>query len=227
MDIAIIGYGKMGKELNDAAIHDGYNVVGVFDDSQSLKNAQLSNAVCIDFSTPTALAANYQIIAEKCQAAVIGTTGWENIQQEVCAYFTAQNKPMIYASNFAIGMNIYFCIIETAAKLFNQFGGYEPFLTEMHHKQKKDAPSGTAKVLGNILQSVFGKHVDASVVRCGNIKGIHEVGFESEDDRILIKHEAYSRKGFVAGALLAAKWTAEIKGAKKFLDIIKTKLCKG
>lgn len=225
MNIAIIGYGKMGKELRNAAIHSGYNVIGIFDDSSSLAKAQLDSAVGIDFSTPSALAANYKIIAEKCKAAVIGTTGWEDIQQEVCAYFTSLNKPMIYASNFAIGVNIYFCLVETAAKLLKQFGGYEPFLMELHHKQKKDAPSGTAKVLSKILQLIFdNKPVDASVVRCGHIKGVHEVGFESEDDHILIKHEAYSRKSFVAGALLAAKWTSTIEGVANFLNIIKAKL---
>ncbi|CAL7959296.1 4-hydroxy-tetrahydrodipicolinate reductase [Gammaproteobacteria bacterium] len=223
MQLALIGYGKMGQSIYKAALTRGHQVVGKFNTKNALDSAILHDAVCIDFTSPKAFRANYQTIADNCRAMVIGTTGWEDIQQEVLAYFVRQKKTLIYASNFSIGANIYFEIIKTAAKLFAGFGEYDPYVIEMHHREKKDMPSGTAKTVVDILQPVFNKKINPVSVRSGWIRGIHEVGYESMVDKVVIKHEAYTRDGFAVGAVLAAEWTDNITGVWNFQDLLATK----
>lgn len=223
MELTLIGYGKMGRAIHDAAVKREHKVTDKIDTKNPLHKATLQNAVCIDFTNPAAFRANYQLIADKCRVAIIGTTGWEDIRKEVFAYFTDHKKTLIYSSNFSIGANIYFEIIKTSSKLLAGFEGYDPYVLEMHHHEKKDQPSGTAKVIANILEQIFNKKITPASVRSGWIKGIHEVGYESMVDKILIKHEAYTRDGFAIGAILAAEWSLHVKGIWNFQDLLATK----
>lgn len=223
MGIVLIGHGKMGRAIYEIAEDYSQKISEVFETSESLENVEPSKNVCIDFTNADAFGKNYKLIADKFDAAVVGTTGWDAIQNEVFDYFTARDKTLIYASNFSLGVNIFFQIVEITSKLLSKFGHYDPYLVEMHHKQKKDAPSGTAQVLYRILRSNFGDVSSPVSVRSGQIKGIHEIGFESSVDKIVVKHEAYSRRGFAEGALLAVELASTTKGVWSFRDLLESK----
>jgi len=223
MKAVISGYGKMGKEIKEILKFRNHTCVDIADNSDQLESVSFPDAVCIDFTTPDAFRKNYKTIADNFGAAVVGTTGWTDISEDVRKYFNDRNKTLIYASNFSIGVNIFFKINELAAKLVSKLSDYDSYIIELHHNQKLDAPSGTAKTLGNILKEVLGKDIDIQSVRSGKIPGIHETGFESDVDRIILRHEAFSRKGFAEGAVTAAEWTEELKGVFEFRDILEKK----
>lgn len=176
--------------------------------------------VCIDFTTPAAFRSNYKFLAENFKAVVVGTTGWADIKDEVVAYFEKCGTPMIWASNFSIGVNVFFAVTEYISKLLGDAGGYSPYMVEMHHCHKLDAPSGTARSLGDIVDRNMGTQVDIQSVRCGEIPGIHTIGFEGLNDRITMTHEAFSREGFAAGAVEAALRTEGLSGVHEFRDLL-------
>ncbi len=224
MELTLIGYGKMGQMIHNLAIAHKHQITDKFNSKNSLNPDVIKDTICIDFTNAKAFASNYKIIADNCQAAVIGTTGWDEIKQDVFDYFNQRQKTLVFGSNFSLGANIYFTILKNASKLLAEVGGYDPYLLEMHHHEKKDAPSGTAKSIANILQAGFKKKVNPVSVRSGWIRGVHEVGYESQVDKIVIKHEAYTRDGFASGALLAAEWSATVKGVWNFQDLLANKL---
>ena len=127
---------------------------------------------------------------------------------------------MIWASNFSIGVNVFFAAAGQLSKLLGDAGGYSPYIVEMHHCHKLDAPSGTAKTLADIVQAESGIRPDIQSVRCGEIPGIHTLGFEGPNDRITMTHEAFSREGFACGAVAAALKTEQVQGVHEFKDII-------
>ncbi len=233
MKIALIGYGKMGKEIEQVALSRGHQIVSIIDvntienfDSEEFKSAD----VAIEFSQPAVAFENYK----KCFVAnvpvVAGTTGWlENLCtiKEICA---REGKTFFYASNYSVGVNIFFAVNKYLARIMNNFPGYEVSMEEIHHIHKLDAPSGTAISLAEgIIENLDRKGswtieepvTDPSVLhirslREGEVPGIHEVTYESEADIISIKHDAKSRKGFALGAVIAAEFT---KGKKGFLTM--------
>ena len=176
--------------------------------------------VCIDFTTPAAIRENYRFLAENFKAVVIGTTGWVDIKDEVIAYFEKCGTPMIWASNFSIGVNVFFAVTDYISKMLGDAGGYSPYMVEMHHCHKLDAPSGTARSLADIVDVNMGVSTDIQSVRCGEIPGIHTIGFEGLNDRITLSHEAFSREGFAAGAVEAALRTEGLSGVHEFRDIL-------
>ncbi|MDE5954900.1 MAG: 4-hydroxy-tetrahydrodipicolinate reductase, partial [Bacteroidales bacterium] len=176
--------------------------------------------VCIDFTTPDAFRSNYRFLAEHFKAVVVGTTGWSDIKDEVISYFEKCGTPMIWATNFSIGVNVFFAVADAVSKLLGQTGGYSPYMVEMHHCHKLDAPSGTAKTLAGIVEENMGLRLDVQSVRCGEIPGIHTVGFEGVNDRITMTHEAFSREGFAAGAVEAALKTVSLVGVHEFKELI-------
>ena len=182
--------------------------------------ALASECVCIDFTTPAAFRSNYKFLAENFKAVVVGTTGWADIKDEVFAYFEKCGTPMIWASNFSIGVNVFFAVTEYVSKLLGDAGGYSPYMVEMHHCHKLDAPSGTARSLGDIVDENMGTKVDIQSVRCGEIPGIHTIGFEGANDRITMTHEAFSREGFAAGAVEAALRTEGLSGVHEFRELL-------
>ena len=124
------------------------------------------------------------------------------------------------ASNFSIGVNVFFAVTDYVTRLLGETGGYSPYMVEMHHCHKLDAPSGTARSLGDIVDANMGTHTDIQSVRCGEIPGIHTIGFEGANDRITMTHEAFSREGFAAGAVEAALRTEGLTGVREFKTVL-------
>jgi len=215
----------MGKEIEKIIKQRGHTISNIFDSTEELKSFFPDNSVCIDFTEPSAFLENYKLIANKFPGTVVGTTGWYKSLPEVKKYFESKNKNLIYGTNFSVGVNILFGIIDYASSLFSKFD-YNPYIIELHHKEKKDAPSGTAETLKNIINENIKTDVPVSSVRSGFIKGIHDIGFESSVDKINIRHEAYSREGFALGAVLAAEWLEESPGIIEFKDLFKQKMKK-
>lgn len=220
MKVVISGYGKMGRMVETILAQKNIECAGCSDDIQEFDVNIAKESVCIDFTTPMAFKDNYKFIAENFKSAVVGTTGWDDIHDEVVAYFEKCKTSMIYASNFSIGVNVFFAAADCVSALLAKTGGYGSYILEKHHCHKLDAPSGTAKSLADIVVSNMHMSVDISSVRCGEIPGVHTVGFEGVNDRITLTHEAFSREGFAAGAVAAAVMIENIKGVHEFKDII-------
>ena len=228
MKIALIGYGKMGKTIEQIALQRGHQIVSIIDinntadfESEAFRSAD----VAIEFSTPATALGNYM----RCFAAnvpvVSGTTGWLEHLDEVKAKCEQEGKTFFYASNFSVGVNIFFALNRYLAKIMNGFPAYDVRMTEVHHIHKLDAPSGTAITLAEgILENVERKErwtletaeqptdLPIHAIREGEVPGIHEIIYESEADTISIKHDAKSRAGFALGAVIAAEFTAGKKG---------------
>ena len=219
MKILISGYGKMGKMVEKIILSRNIEYAGWSDAVSETDPALAGVCVCIDFTTPAAFRANYRFLAENFKAVVVGTTGWSDIKDEVVAYFEKCGTPMIWATNFSVGVNVFFAVTDFISRMLGEFGGYSPYMVEMHHCHKLDAPSGTAKSLAEIVDGNMGVHTDIQSVRCGEIPGIHTVGFEGLNDRITLTHEAFSREGFAAGAVEAALRTEGLSGVHEFKEI--------
>lgn len=220
IQVIISGYGKMGRMVEEVLSEKGIKCAGCSEDITATDSALARESVCIDFTTPQAFRANYRFLAENFKAVVVGTTGWNDIKDEVISCFEACGTPMVYASNFSIGVNVFFALTEFVSKQLGNAGGYSPYIVEMHHCHKLDAPSGTAKSLGAIVEESLGGKVDIQSVRCGEIPGIHTVGFEGANDRITLTHEAFSRKGFAEGAVAAALKTEGLSGVHEFKELL-------
>ena len=220
MKLYISGYGKMGKMIEKIILDRGIGYAGWSEAITETDPALAKECVCIDFTTPAAFRSNYKFLAENFKAVVVGTTGWADIKDEVVAYFEKCGTPMIWASNFSIGVNVFFAVTEYVSKLLGDAGGYSPYMVEMHHCHKLDAPSGTARSLGDIVDANMRTKVDIQSVRCGEIPGIHTIGFEGANDRITMTHEAFSREGFAAGAVAAALRTEGLSGVHEFRELL-------
>lgn len=220
MKIVISGYGKMGRMVEKILSERNIECAGTSENITDFDKALAGECVCIDFTTPEAFRANYRFLAENFKAVVVGTTGWSDIRDEVVDCFEKCGTTMIYASNFSVGVNVFFALTDYVSKMLGETGGYSPYIVEMHHCHKLDAPSGTAKTLADIIDMNTGLKTDVQSVRCGEIPGIHTVGFEGANDRITLTHEAFSREGFAAGAVEAALRTETVEGVHEFKDII-------
>lgn len=219
MKVIISGYGKMGHMVEAVLQARGIECAGATEDVTATDPTLAKECVCIDFTTPDAIRANYRFLAEHFKAVVIGTTGWNDMRDEIVACFEKCGTPMVYASNFSIGVNVFFAAVERASELLKGHG-YDPSIVETHHIHKLDAPSGTAKSLGEIVERELGVKPEISSIREGEVAGIHTVDFRSEADHLSFTHEAFSRKGFAEGAVEAAVRTEGLKGVKEFKDII-------
>ncbi len=220
MKVVISGYGKMGRMIEQVLAQRGIECAGVSEDIASFDSNIAAESVCIDFTTPAAIHTNYKVLADKFKATVIGTTGWNDIKDEVKQYFEQAGKTMIYSSNFSVGVNLLFAAVDYLTKKMAVNGGYSPYIIEKHHIHKLDAPSGTARTLADIIEDNLGTNIDIQSVRCGEIPGIHTVGFEGDVDRITVTHEAFSRMGFAQGAVEAAIKADRISGVHDFKDIV-------
>lgn len=224
MKLALLGYGKMGRMVEQAAGRDGVEVVAILDPVSGSRGSLADADVCIDFTEPSAVLDNIKAAAEAGAAMVVGTTGWYGQLEEARRVVEASGIGFVYGSNFSVGVNLMFKITQYAAELFSRFPSHDPFIEEAHHKFKKDAPSGTAVFLKRILASQYGGETPTSSTRAGYIPGRHVVGFDSEADTLTVAHTARSRAGFVEGALLAAHWIAGRKGFYEFSAIIDERL---
>ena len=245
MNIAIIGYGKMGHEIEKAAKARGITVKSIIDKSENNAAYKEINEqsmrdvdVCIDFTNPDAVLDNIKKILKFRKNIVVGTTGWHDKIAEAKNIVKNSKTGLIYASNFSIGVNVFLKIIEDAAKIINKIDAYDIYGYEMHHNNKIDSPSGTAKTIGEILienikrkNKLLFEKIDRKIepnelhfasVRAGSIPGTHVVGFDSSADTIELKHVARNREGFALGAVMAAQWIQNKKGFYDINDMMKS-----
>lgn len=236
MKIALIGYGKMGKIIERIALERGHEIVSVIDidnredfESESFKSAD----VAIEFTVPGVVMENYVKAFAAGVPVVSGTTGWTEHLEEVKAVVSKNNYTLFWSSNFSLGVNIFMEVNKHLAKIMNQFPDYNVEMTEVHHTQKLDAPSGTAITLAEgILRNLDRKTVwvketennsdelAIKSIREGQVPGIHTVRYESSVDSIEITHDAKSREGFALGAVIAAEFTAGKKGFLGMGDLL-------
>ncbi len=233
MNLALLGYGKMGKVIERLAIEKGHTIV--FKKSSSTSEGDLTKAdAAIEFSTPEVAVANLKRCFEARIPVVSGTTGWLKHYSEIIKFCEESNGSFIYASNFSVGVNLFFNLNEKLAKLMAPWKAYEVSVSEIHHTQKKDAPSGTAiSIAEGILKYSDKKDwklntsqediIAINAERIEDVKGTHEVFYTSEIDTISIKHEAHSRDGFAIGAILAAEWLQTKKGIFTMKDVLNIK----
>jgi len=228
MKIALIGYGKMGKEIEKIAVERGHTIVSIIDmdNVNDFESPQFKSAdVAIEFSRPDSAYDNYK----KCFAAnvpvVSGTTGWLEHLNDIKQACEGGKQTFFYASNYSLGVNIFFALNKHLAKIMNKFSDYNVRMEETHHIHKLDAPSGTAITLAegiieeidkkqrwNLEKEELPSDIAIHCIREGEIPGIHEVIYESFSDVISIKHDSKNRKGLALGAVLAAEFTCGKKG---------------
>lgn len=236
MKIALIGYGKMGKEIEKIALDRGHEIVSRIDIStnDTFEDAAFKTAdAAIEFTRPEAAYNNYLKCFEHNIPVVSGTTGWLEKLEDVKKRCTNDGQTFFYASNFSLGVNIFFEINRQLAVLMNKVADYNVVMEEVHHTQKLDAPSGTAITLAEgILENLDRKNAWAletaekseelviKAVRRGEVPGIHTITYESEVDEITIHHSAKSRKGFALGAVLAAEFAGKNKGFLSMHDLL-------
>lgn len=230
MKIALLGYGKMGKTIERLAVEMGHSVV--FKNTSDWSEGNLEDAdVAIEFSVPESAVANISKVLEVGIPIVSGTTGWTEDLPEMVKLCEVRNGSFIYASNFSIGVNLFFSINEYAAKLISKWKEYDVSIEEIHHTEKKDAPSGTAISLAEQVLEYSDKKawkLDAksddelkiTSIRESDVKGTHIVAYESAIDTVSLKHEAHSREGFAKGAILAAEWLMGKKGVYTMKDVL-------
>jgi len=221
MKIALFGYGKMGRAIEQAALRQGIEVAAVVDPLGGSRGEIDHADVWLDFTEPGAALGNIGRAAAAGLSLVVGTTGWYDQLDQARETVDKAGTGLVYGSNFSLGVNLMFRLVARAAELFGPFlSSYDPFIEEAHHKFKKDAPSGTALTLKQILESRSGSEVPTTSTRAGYFPGVHRVGFDSEADTLEIKHTAKGRAGFAEGALLAAKWIRGRKGLYEFSQVI-------
>ena len=237
MRIALIGYGKMGKTIERIAIERGHEIVSIIDldntsdfDSDAFKSAD----VAIEFTTPKVALNNYRRAFASGVAVVSGTTGWTDELPQLKKEIKEGSNTLFWSSNFSLGVNIFMAVNKYLAGIMNQFPNYNVEMTEVHHTQKLDAPSGTAITLAEeILEKLDRKNswvketesepaeMAIKSIREGKVPGIHTIRYESEVDSITITHDAKSREGFALGAVVAAEFTAGKKGLLGMDDLLK------
>lgn len=232
MKIALLGYGRMGKTIASYAQQRNHKIVYILDKEQ--EEGSLSEAdVAINFSVPEAAVSNIKAALEQKIPVVSGTTGWLEKHEEVVTFCKTQQSAFLYASNFSIGVNLFFKINQFVAQLMHPHqSAYQTEIQEIHHIHKLDAPSGTAITIaeGIIKETDYtGWELDNATqgtlpieaLREGEVPGTHTVHYRSEIDQISIKHEAYKRDGFALGAVIAAEWLAGKEGIFSMDDVLK------
>jgi 4-hydroxy-tetrahydrodipicolinate reductase len=225
MKIGLIGYGAMGRLVGELATARGHEVnltIDITDAGQSVADLAERLRACdvaIDFSIGEAVPKNAEASARARVPVVIGTTGWLAQLDTVRQTINQHEGALIYGANFSVGVQIFYRVAARAAELFRGLADYDGFIEEAHHKRKRDAPSGTALKLEEVVRENLGRDVPVSSTRSGYIPGTHRLGFDSVADQIRITHEARSREGFAAGALLAAEWIVGRKGVYEFSEV--------
>ena len=230
MNIALFGYGKMGKMIEKIALKRNHNIVAKIDlDATDINFSEID--VAIDFSMPNAAYGNIKNCLEHNVPIISGTTGWLQDYQKAVALCKKNNGAFIYASNFSLGVNLFFELNSYLAKLMVPQDQYGVAMEEIHHTQKLDAPSGTAITLAEgvidntnytkwKLDSAGDREIPITAKRIGDTPGTHTVTYESEVDSIEIKHTAHNREGFALGAVIAAEWIVGKSGVFTMKDVL-------
>tara|TARA_B100000508_G_scaffold141026_1_gene145343 strand:+ start:125390 stop:126118 length:729 start_codon:yes stop_codon:yes gene_type:complete len=238
MKIALVGYGKMGKEIEKIALERGHTISAKITSKNPMTDDNMSDSdVAIDFSTPGTVLDNIHFLLDHKIPSVIGTTGWNDHLSNVAQKVDNQDTSLIYASNFSLGVNLFFQLNKQLAKLMSNYSDYEVSMEEIHHTEKLDAPSGTAITLA---EGIIENHPNVSnwycpqgekteanspaiqidAIREKDVKGTHTITYSSEIDTIRIEHEAHNRKGFALGAVIAAEWIINKKGVFTMQDVL-------
>ncbi|MFW6200781.1 MAG: 4-hydroxy-tetrahydrodipicolinate reductase [Gemmatimonadota bacterium] len=244
MKIALLGYGRMGREVESVALQGGHEIVLRVDpdaeDASHLDgddvDARLSRAdAAIDFSVASAVAEHVARAVRAGTNVVVGTTGWEDDMERVRRMVEGSGIGLLYGPNFSLGAHLFFRLAELAGELAGRLGQHDVHLVETHHRHKRDHPSGTAKHVADLLVRVVdGKErwergpvppdssevLQVTSIRAGEVAGIHVVGLDGADDRIEVRHEARGRTGFARGAIEAAEWLAGRKGYHTIDDLL-------
>ncbi len=242
MNIALVGYGKMGKEVERVAVERGIHVTKIFDVRENPEGSGLTREslqgvdVCIDFSAPEAALANIQAVAAAGKNMVVGTTGWYDRLEDVRQLIKKKHVGFLYASNFSLGVNIFMQVVMDAAHLFDQYPEYDAAIMETHHCGKADSPSGTALSLASVVLKELRRkneiltepshgrikpgQLHVTSTRVGQTTGKHAVVFDSGADTVELIHTAKNRTGFALGAVVAAEWLKGKKGFYTMRDVL-------
>jgi len=225
--LAIVGYGKMGRMIEQFAPEYGFSVALKLDEFNNANSAGVTVEnfrgidVAIDFSIPAAVRRNVEGVAALGVNIVVGTTGWLEHVEAVKQIVEASGIGLVWSPNYSVGVNAFFRLVREAARLLESQPAYAAWAWEIHHSAKKDAPSGTLlKLVEEMKQAGYTRVIDVSSNRAGAHPGTHEIGFDSSADTITLRHTARSREGFARGALQAAKWVVGKKGFYEFGDVI-------
>lgn len=242
MNLALIGHGKMGQEVERAAQEKGFKIVKIFevdenqDGSALTKESLKSVDVCMEFSSPEAVLSNIEAVADCGKNIVVGTTGWYDRLDYVRKLVKEKKIGLLYASNFSLGVNIFNQIVMDAAHQLEKYSQYDVAINEIHHRGKADSPSGTALTLGRTILQVLKRkselvteiqhgaikphQLHVTSTRMGTVTGKHTVLFDSDADSIELVHTAKSRSGFAQGAIVAAEWLKGKKGFYTMRDVL-------
>jgi 4-hydroxy-tetrahydrodipicolinate reductase len=238
MNIALIGYGKMGKAIEEIAISRGHSVVVKFNSQNPLESSQLRTTdVAIEFSQPDLALKHIKLCADGQIPIVVGTTAWEEHLPQIINHIEKREASLIYSSNFSIGVNLFFELNKHLARLMNDKTDYVASITEIHHTHKIDSPSGTAVTLAKDLisnhptysswkltgqsENMEKSDLPISAIREENVPGTHLISYTSEIDTLTIEHQAHNRKGFALGAVIAAEFIHKKQGVFTMSDILK------
>jgi 4-hydroxy-tetrahydrodipicolinate reductase len=227
LNLALLGYGKMGSAVARIAPQRGFDVRLILDIDSNPDGVGITDEnfrgidVAVDFTMPDVVVGNIRRVAALGVNLVVGTTGWNERFAEVEKIVAESGIGLVHAANFSIGVQLFYRLAREAGKIFAPYSMYEPYIVEAHHKFKKDAPSGTALELKRRVEPRLpGREIPTSSVRGGYIPGTHELGFDSEADTVTVRHNARSRQGLAEGALYAARWVAGKKGMFAFDQIL-------
>jgi 4-hydroxy-tetrahydrodipicolinate reductase len=220
MKLAIVGYGKMGRLIEQLAPEYDFSVTARIDLGGDFAQAAGAD-VAIEFTAPEAAAGNIERLAAMKLPVVAGTTGWLEHMDRVRAAVENNGTALVWSPNFSIGVNVFFRVVREAARLLANEKEYGAWAWEIHHDTKKDAPSGTLiKLVEEMKGAGYARDIDVSSNRAGRHPGTHEIGFDSAADTITLRHAARSREGFARGALKAAQWIIGRQGVYEFADVI-------
>ncbi|WP_297868855.1 4-hydroxy-tetrahydrodipicolinate reductase [uncultured Flavobacterium sp.] len=230
MKIALLGYGKMGKVIERIALERGHEIVLKKNQNNTFEGL-LNADVAIDFSVPDSAVENISECLNNAIPVISGTTGWLVDYPKMAQLCEAKNGSFIYASNFSLGVNVFFELNEYLAKMMANLKQYNVSMEEIHHTQKLDAPSGTAITLAEgvikhtdyanwTLETPISNEIHIEAKRIENVPGTHSIFYDSEVDQIEIKHTAHSREGFALGAVVAAEWLVGKKGIFNMKDVL-------
>lgn len=238
MRIALIGYGRMGQAIETIAIERGHTITTKVNSNNPIETVNLDNTdVAIEFSVPQSVVKNINILLDKNIPVVVGTTGWNDSLPKISKRVELEKLSLLHASNFSVGVNLFFKLNEQLAKLMNPHSDYYVSMEEVHHTKKLDAPSGTAITLAegvirnhkavtnwtcpqHPIHHEFNGGVEINALRIPDVPGTHKIRYQSAIDTISIKHEAHSRKGFASGAVIAAEWLINKKGVYTMRDVL-------
>ena len=224
MKIALIGYGKMGKAIEEVIVRQGLHEVVLKISSKNLSDLNKENLkkadVAIEFTNPASTIKNMLLCLNAGVPIVCGSTGWMNEFKKIKNEFQKTNGALVYASNYSIGVNLFFAMTNYAAALMKKHPQYQLTMSEIHHTEKKDSPSGTAISLKEILQQHIQQAIPIEAHRLENVVGTHQIMFKSNVDEIEMIHKAHNRSGFAEGAVVAAEWITKRKGVYEFKEVL-------